>query len=58
MFHELFYLDDGIYPWLSIFFLTISVPTTVIDSIFSKWQESKHKDIECVFGVLKKVPLS
>lgn len=52
-FHQLFYLVDGIYPWLSRFLSTISVPTTIIDSIFSKWQESKRKDIERAFGVLK-----
>jgi hypothetical protein len=52
-FHQLFYLVDGIYSWLSRFLSTISVPTTVINTIFLKWQESKCKDIEHAFGILK-----
>jgi hypothetical protein len=52
-FHQLFYLVDVIYPWLSNFLSTISVPTTVIDTNFLKWQESKRKVIEHDFGILK-----
>jgi hypothetical protein len=52
-FNQLFYLVDGIYPWLSRFLSTISVPTTLIDSNFLKWQESKRKDIEGAFSKLK-----
>ena len=58
IFHELYYLVDGIHPWLSRFMSTISVPTTVVDSNFLKWQESKRKDIECVWDFEIKVPLS
>jgi hypothetical protein len=52
-FNQLFYVVGGIYPWLSRFLSTISVPTTLIDSNYSKWQESTCKDIERAFGVLK-----
>jgi hypothetical protein len=52
-FNQLFYLVDGIFPWLSQFLSTISVTITIINSTFSKWQESKWKDIERAFGMLK-----
>ena len=52
-FNQLFYLVDGIFPWLSRFLSTISVPMTLIDSNYSEWQESARKDIERAFGVLK-----
>jgi hypothetical protein len=44
---------NGIYPWQSRFVSTVSVPTTVVASNFSNWQESKHKDIERAFRILK-----
>ncbi len=52
-FHQLFYLVDGIHPWLSCFLSTISVHTTLINTNFMKWQESKQKYIWCAFGILK-----
>ncbi|KAL7549247.1 hypothetical protein ACHAWF_012507 [Thalassiosira exigua] len=53
-FDQLFALVDGIYPQLSRFLQTISVPISKIDSHYSGWQEAKRKDIERAFGVLKK----
>jgi hypothetical protein len=35
-FKELFYLVDGIYPWLSRFLSTVSDPTTNIDRLLAK----------------------
>ena len=54
IFYQLFYLVDGIYLWLAQFLSTIAVPTTVMDSNYLRWQESKRKDIERAFGVIKK----
>ena len=54
IFEELFVLVDGIYPELSRFLKTISVPLTKIDRNFSGWQEAKRKDVERAFGVLQK----
>jgi hypothetical protein len=48
------YLVDGIYPWLAQFLSTIAVPTTTMDSNYSRWQESKRKDTERAFGLIKK----
>jgi hypothetical protein len=53
-FKELFYLVDGIYPWLSQFLSTVSDPTTNIDRLLAKSQESWRKAIERAFGVLKR----
>ena len=51
MFHHLFYLVDGIYPWLSRFLSNISVPTTVVDSNFLKWIESNTRISSVHLGV-------
>jgi hypothetical protein len=53
-FDELYYLVDGIYPWLSRFLCTVSDPTTNIDRLLSKSQESWRKAIERAFGVWKR----
>jgi hypothetical protein len=53
-FEELWLLVDGIYPALSRFVKPLSVPLTADEALFSMWQESKRKDIECFFGVFKK----
>ncbi len=53
-FTNLYFLVDGIYPELSRFVKTISVPVSFYESKFAKWQESVRKNIECGFGVLSK----
>ena len=53
-FQKLYYLVDGIYPWLTRFLATISDPKTKIASYFATRQEAIQKDIERAFGVLKK----
>ena len=52
-FSKLYYLVDGIYPWLTRFLATISDPTTKIASFFATQQEAFRKDVERAFGVLK-----
>lgn len=52
-FNKLFYLVDGIYPLLSRFVKTISVPINKAETNFSGWQESSRKDVERAFGVLQ-----
>jgi hypothetical protein len=54
MFNELWFLVDGIYPALARFVKPLSVPLNDDEALFSLWQESKRKDIERFFGVLKK----
>ena len=51
MFHLLWYLVGGIYPWLSRFLSNISVPTTVVDSNFLKWIESNTRISSVHLGV-------
>jgi hypothetical protein len=53
-FEQLWMLVEGIYPSLARFVKPISVPIGDSESLFSLWQESKRKDIECFFGVFKK----
>ncbi len=53
-FTNLYFLVDGIYPELSHFVKTISVPVSLLESKFAKWQESVRKNIERGFGVLSK----
>jgi hypothetical protein len=53
-FEQLWMLVDGIYPQLSRFVKTISVPLGVVEALYSLWQEAKHKGIELFFGVFKK----
>ena len=52
-FVKLYHLGGGIYPWLSRFLCTVSDPTTNIDRLLSKPQESGRKAIEWAFGVWK-----
>jgi hypothetical protein len=53
-FDKLWMLVDGIYPQLSRFVKPISVPLGDVEAIYCLWQEAKHKDIECFFGIFKK----
>jgi len=53
-FNQLYYLVDGIYPWLKRFLCTIPDPVTTVDRLLSKSQESWRKSIERAFGVWKK----
>ena len=56
-FNQLYYLVDGIYPWLKRFLCTIPDPVTTVDRLLSKSQESWRKSIERAFGVWKKSTL-
>ena len=49
-----YYLADGIYPEWAVFVKSISLPITEKDKIFAQEQESKRKDIERAFGVLRR----
>ena len=53
VFNKLFYLVDGIYPQLSCFMKTISIPITKKETTFAGWQEAAQKDVEHTFGVLQ-----
>ena len=53
VFNKLFYLVDGIYPQLSHFMKTISIPIMKKEKIFAGWQEAAWKDVEHAFGVLQ-----
>ena len=44
---------DGIYPQLSHFVKTISIPIIKKETNFAGWQEASWKDVECTFGVLQ-----
>ena len=48
----LYFLVDGIYPKLSIFCKTLSIPLTDAQRKYSKRHESVRKDVERAFGVL------
>jgi hypothetical protein len=52
-FNKLWFLVDGIYPELSRFVKTISVPLNKWEALYSIWQEAKRKDSERGFGVVK-----
>ncbi len=52
-FTNLYFFVDGIYPKLSCFVKTISVPVSFYESHFAKWQESVWI-YQCGFGVLSK----
>ena len=52
-FNKLFYLVDGIYPPLSRFVKTISIPINKKETKFAGWQEAARKDVERAFGVLQ-----
>jgi len=49
-----YYLADGIYPEWAVFVKSISLPITEKDKLFAQEQESKRKDIERAFGVLRR----
>ena len=44
---------DGIYPQLSHFVKTISIPIVKKETTFAAWQEGAGKDVEHAFGVLQ-----
>ena len=48
-----YYLADGIYPEWAVYVKTISLPITEKDKLFAKQQESKRKEIERAFVVLR-----
>jgi hypothetical protein len=54
VFHQLFYLVDGIYPLLARFVSSVKDPTNAIDKFFTPKQEAARKDVERAFGVWKK----
>ncbi|CAO2177467.1 unnamed protein product [Urochloa humidicola] len=49
-----YYLADGIYPEWAVFVKSISLPITEKDKLFAQQQESKRKDIERAFGVVRR----
>jgi len=53
-FDQLWMLVDGICPALARFVKPLSIPIGDSEALFSLWQESKRKDIECFFGMFKK----
>jgi Plant transposon protein len=53
-FNKLFILVDGIYPELSRFVKTLSVPLTRVEKKYAEWQESKWKSIERAFGIAQR----
>lgn len=53
-FYQVWLLVDGIYPELSRFVKTLSVPITKQERNYSKWQEGKRKSVERAFGVLQR----
>ena len=44
---------DGIYPQLSHFVKTISIPITKKEKTFAGWQEAAWKDVKGAFGVFQ-----
>jgi len=50
----LYFLVVGMHPPLSHFVRPINVPIGDDECLFTVWQESCQKDVECFFGVLKK----
>jgi Plant transposon protein len=53
-FNKVWIMVDGIYPELSRFVKTISVPVSQAHRMYSKWQESCRKSVERAFGVLQR----
>jgi Plant transposon protein len=53
-FNQLWVMADGIYPDLSRFVKTMSVPITKVQKLYSKWQESCRKSVERAFGILRR----
>ena len=54
VFKQLYFLVDGIYPELSIFVKTVSVPLNNLQQRYSKWQEGARKSVERAFGILQR----
>jgi hypothetical protein len=50
-FNKLWLMTDGIYPELSRFVKTISVPTNLTHKMYAKWQEACRKSVERAFSV-------
>jgi Plant transposon protein len=53
-FNKVWLMTDGIYPELSRFVKTISVPTNPTHKMYSKWQEACRKSVERAFGILRR----
>ena len=53
-FDQLYFLVDGIYPDLSRFVKTLSVPITDEQKRYVQWQEGKRKAVERAFGILQR----
>jgi len=53
-FNNLWIMVDGIYPELSRFVKTVSVPLNNDHKKYSKWQESSRKSVERAFGILQR----
>jgi hypothetical protein len=53
-FNKLWLMTDGIYPELSRFVKTISVPTNLTHKMYAKWQEACRKSVERAFGILRR----
>ncbi|KAL9673873.1 hypothetical protein QQ045_030135 [Rhodiola kirilowii] len=52
-YNNTYYLADGIYPRYSSFVKTIPNPQSDAEKLFTKKQESYHKDVERCFGILQ-----
>jgi hypothetical protein len=53
LFIRYYSLVDGIYPRISRFVKTFSDPVGQAQLVFSDWQESTRKGVECSFGILQ-----
>jgi Plant transposon protein len=53
-FNKVWVLTDGIYPELSRFVKSMTVPITKAQKLFTKWQESCRKCVERAFGILRR----
>jgi Plant transposon protein len=53
-FNRLWVLADGIYPELSRFVKTISVPLSKLHRQYSAWQEACRKAVERAFGIMQR----
>jgi Plant transposon protein len=53
-FDKVWIMVDGIYPELSRFVKTISIPVNQVQKMYSKWQEACRKSVERAFGVLRR----
>jgi hypothetical protein len=53
-FNHLWIMVDGIYPELSRFVKTISVPLSADHKKYAKWQEAARKSVERAFGILRR----